>query len=398
LSVVDSVLVVAKAPMRSRVALNSVTSFVSSLCAALLVIALLVHNAFAQEKPRLKDFGSSLKKDSKKKQAESRTNGTYGDNADDVIRVRTDLVVSDVMVVNDRGNAILGLDRGDFVISEDGHPQEIGSFALGDAPAIPRSIVLIMDYSSSQLPYIKTSIDAAKTLVDKLGPRDRMALVTDDVKLLVDFTADKALLKGTLESLKNRALSHKFGLSLQYKALMATLRELFTAEDLRPIIILQTDGDQLDFLRGFSYKDVETTVEKSRVTIYTIIPSSLIGIGEKERIRRVAEVHELINNYTGRYTASIETLRTLVKRTLIEHISIAKLARLSGGWPDSLDQPEQADEVYGRIFTDINSRYVIGYYPSNKEHDGKRRNVKIEVRGHPEYVVWGRKTYFAPAQ
>jgi hypothetical protein len=39
---------------------------------------------------------------------------------------------------------------------------------------------------------------------------------------------------------------------------------------------------------------------------------------------------------------------------------------------------------------------VIGYYPTNKARDGKRRTVTIEVRDHPEYIVWGRKAYFAP--
>jgi hypothetical protein len=48
-----------------------------------------------------------------------------------------------------------------------------------------------------------------------------------------------------------------------------------------------------------------------------------------------------------------------------------------------------------RILADINRRYVIGYYPSNKALDGKLRQTKVEVRGHPEYVVQGRRSYFA---
>ena len=50
-------------------------------------------------------------------------------------------------------------------------------------------------------------------------------------------------------------------------------------------------------------------------------------------------------------------------------------------------QPEQASELYSRVLNDINRRYVIGYYPTNRTRDGKRRNVSIEVRGHPEYIV-----------
>jgi hypothetical protein len=38
---------------------------------------------------------------------------------------------------------------------------------------------------------------------------------------------------------------------------------------------------------------------------------------------------------------------------------------------------------------------VIGYYPTNRARDGRRRKISIEVRDHPEYTVWGQKAYFA---
>ena len=55
-------------------------------------------------------------------------------------------------------------------------------------------------------------------------------------------------------------------------ALMATLREMFDYEDQRPVIIFQTDGDELRLLqppdsalkniaRSFSINDVYKTVE-----------------------------------------------------------------------------------------------------------------------------------------
>src|SRR5207237_4027354 len=75
--------------------------------------------------------------------------------------------------------------------------------------------------------------------------------------------------------------------------------------------------------------------------------------------------------------------------------ALAEVSNLTGGWTSFLEQPAQADEIYSRILSDINRRYVIGYYPTNKAHDGKRRKVNVEVRGHPDYVVMGRKSYFA---
>jgi hypothetical protein len=75
---------------------------------------------------------------------------------------------------------------------------------------------------------------------------------------------------------------------------------------------------------------------------------------------------------------------------------LASVATVSGGWADFLEVPEQADGIYSRIFSDINQRYIVGYYPTNKERDGKRRKIEFKVKGHPEYQVYGRVTYFAP--
>jgi hypothetical protein len=75
---------------------------------------------------------------------------------------------------------------------------------------------------------------------------------------------------------------------------------------------------------------------------------------------------------------------------------VASVATVSGGWADFLEVPDQADAIYSRILSDINQRYIVGYYPTNKERDGKRRKIEFKVKGHPEYQVYGRLSYFAP--
>ena len=123
-----------------------------------------------------------------------------------VIRVDTDLVVAEFDVRDKKGKRVVGLGGSDFRIEEDGVEQAIEVFSYGKgSSSINRSIILIIDYSQSQLPYIETSIEAAKVLVDMLEPNDRMALVTDDVELLLDFSSDKAVLKEQLDNLKFRA-------------------------------------------------------------------------------------------------------------------------------------------------------------------------------------------------
>ncbi|MFL6335936.1 MAG: hypothetical protein ACJ754_21725 [Pyrinomonadaceae bacterium] len=93
---------------------------------------------------------------------------------------------------------------------------------------------------------------------------------------------------------------------------------------------------------------------------------------------------------------SSEELSDLIEQEVTIQKALVELSVLSGGWADFLEEPEQAAGIYERIYSDVNRRYVIGFYPMNKARDGSRRRVSIEVRDHPEYTVWGRKSYYAP--
>jgi VWFA-related protein len=336
---------------------------------------------------------------------------------DDVVRVDTDLVLTPVLVLDSQGKTVTGLTKEDFIVKEDSNLQQVATLSLGDNKNLSRSIVLIIDYSPSQLPYIRTSIEAAKVLVDKLNPKDRMALVTDDVKLLADFTSDKQVLKEKLDSLKGSALSGALGASLQYDALMATLNELFNNEDTQPIVIFQTDGDQLDSLKGgkgvlgpyafprkYGLEDIMTATERVRATIYPVISGvRFLGFTEGELLERARM------DWVKRRTANIEMQRArnpqakgpaaepgddALQRNAIWWVrcqtALAGVAKSAGAWAEFLEDPDQADEIYTRVLQNIERRYVLGYYPTNRTRDGKRRTVSVEVRNHPEYNVVGR--------
>ena len=410
-----------------------------------LILTLLCSTAFSQsqEKPKLKDFGRSLKRlkwDPKLNRAVTKSkaqNPATGE--DDVVRVETNLVVSDLLVLDARGNPVPGLSEKDFAITEDEAAQKVGIFTLGDSTTISRSVVLIIDYSGSQSLFIQTSIAAAKSMVDKLGPSDRLAIVTDDVELIQDFTTDKTRLKKKLGSLLDRFdpnpsffKSRRLGLSKQYSALMATLNEAFNAEDQRPIVIFQTDGDQLKFLRNapqpltwpaelqfskrdqkmllefiearrteFSIEDIFRASEKSGATIYTIVSGTqYLGLSQEEQMKRARIDSERefaqIGTRPSEQYMSPAMLRSAVETQVRNQSALAAVASATGGWTMFLETPSQADEIYSRILSDINRRYIIGYYPTNKEHDGKRRRINITVPDHPDYTIVSRRWYYAP--
>jgi hypothetical protein len=119
-----------------------------------LLLCLFASDVFSQEKPKLKDFGSSLERmkwDPKVNAAVEKApkeKAKTSDN-DDVVRVETSLVTSDLLVLDQHGQPVKGLSNKDFLIAEDGQEQHIGMFALDGAASVGRSIVLIIDYSGS---------------------------------------------------------------------------------------------------------------------------------------------------------------------------------------------------------------------------------------------------------
>ena len=428
----------------------------------LLIISLLTSSLAQSPAPpkrkKIKDFGSSLKpsKPDPKKNAATEQPAPEGVaiSEGDVIRVDTSLVNSDLLVLDPKGNAITGLTAADFLIRENGVPQTVAHFFNGDNVNVPRTIVLIIDYACGSAHSMGDNFKAAKVLVDKLGPKDLMAIVTDDVEMVQDFTSDKKKLKQKLTQVYDRTRQDpvfrgrpyeepRYGRNKQYSALMATLREAFTVEDIRPIIIFQTNGAEAYVLRdstfnvkvpeglpaellgmaergvdairqarlndsvGFSLDDVYRTVEKSRVTIYTVIPNTqYMGLTpDIQMANMIAQRQAQLSKSSVpgplfAHERDLQLNRVHMKWDIEETVklqsALAEVASVAGGWTAFLEKPEQANEIYSRIFTDINQRYILGYYPTDKKRDGKRRMIDIKVKGHPEYQILGRSSYFAP--
>jgi VWFA-related protein len=384
---------------------------------------------WAQEKQKREEFGSSLKRlkwDEREKRAVETKRGDERSDSGTVIRVETALAVFEILAFDKKGRAVPGLSKSDFIVTEDGAPQEVATLSPGDGSTVPRSIILIIDYSVSQFPFIESSVAAAKALVDRLKPNDRMAVVTDDVALLAPFTRDKLKLKDGLDSLRRRAKSKRFGRSEQYSALLATLKELTGGVE-RPIIIFQTDGDEFSSLRNaavspfgaevratpgdsskeYSIEDIYTTAEKTRASIYAVIPGvRFAGVPPEEHVERARRLFGKLFQpqqewgvWGRQLTPTFESyLRSRAQTALRQQLALAGIANLTGGWAEYLEEPGQAAEIYDRIFSGIERRHILTYYPTNTKRDGKLRRVEIKIRNHPEYTILGKKSYYADSQ
>ncbi len=387
-----------------------------SLCAAQTPSA-------SPESSMIRNFGQSLEKydDQKRKKITNKQKQKETQTDDEVIRVETDLVVHDVLVTDPEGNVITSLNKGDFMVIDDGVPQNIEIFSSGTRPTIPRSIVLVIDISLPQFQYLKMSVEAAKLLVDKLESQDRMAVVTTDLVLVQDYTGDKSLLKKTLDyvEIKGRELSvwYARGAKLedmknfksveeaskaerggQFGALTAVLNEKFDEKGRQRIIVFQGDGIHMIWLKPdkelpypvshitrmnsgmkytgpeqamlkFGFSDVREAIESARATIYSVATGMrFFGLSEKERVERAKiswENTQKAHGWKSDYTP--EQKRMYVdredKNRTAGQAAMYRVAELSGGNTAVMEKPEDAERIYSDIFAVIKNRYVLGYYP-----------------------------------
>ncbi len=146
-------------------------------------------------------------------------------------KVDVNLVLVDAIVTDTDGHQILGLDKDDFVVMENGRQQKVESIDYftnrtllsgNEKSAVfkvehvreERYFVFFFDKPEGAVLYdrLRLARDAAKKFIDhEMLPADRVAIVGHDVRLKVysDFTSDKAQLDKALDT----ALTFGLGLA-----------------------------------------------------------------------------------------------------------------------------------------------------------------------------------------
>ena len=383
----------------------------------------------ASERAGSAPFGSSLKK---------YENKDWRKEADDneTIRVETALVVNDVLVNAPDGSPITTLKKEDLTVKDDGEQQEIELFLSEASKPIPRSIVLIMGIlNPSDWSNYERKVRAAKLIVDDLGQNDEMAIVTNDLRLLTDFTNDKIRLKDSLDVIAQRTDWLSFTV---FGTLMATLNEKFKEKNgRRPIVIVQgaiseiftikTDYDSFwnsspfaqQFVKRYlEFADVESAVKQSKASFYNVITTpQILGRPRKEQLKAIQPLIResslfLYDRYfkvrltqppfiPGVHNVSrerhVEMMQKRPDKVILgisEHQrAMTRLADISGGASYFVEKPEDADAAYKKLSQTIRSRYTIGYQPKTPGTPGKPRSIAITVKDHPEYTVTTRKIY-----
>jgi Ca-activated chloride channel homolog len=274
----------------------------------------------------------------------------------------TTLVLVPATVTDGSNRFLLGLQKKDFHLFEDGVEQTISQFASEDAPL---SVGLVFDTSGSMGLKLRKSRDAAIQFLKTLNAQDEAFLVEfgDKADLTQEFTNKPEDIEGKLQALQPG------GLTAMLDAANLGLQEMKKAKNPRKALVVISDGG--DNNSKYKASEIEALVREADVQIYAM------GVFEPDF-------------FPG-----------LSKEEISGPKLLAEITQQTGGRVFAASDPGDLPSVATRIGVELRNQYVLAYTPANAEKDGKYRKVEVKIDG-PSGIsnlkVRWRLGYYAPSE
>ena len=282
---------------------------------------------------------------------------TFAQNADDVIRVDTELTAFEVTVTDKKGNPVRGLKAEDFRVYEDNTERKIDFFEplKKQNDTRPLSIVFALDVSGSMTPEeLERLRDALRIFVRNLADyQSHFAIMTFGMEVK------------TLQSFTNRPekLEKSFGKLLKDQDGLST--HAYDAVD-----------DAVRMLRKKSPPSVKNQLPKRAVVLIT--DGFPVGdtVAPKTVIERANEAE------TSVYSVILPSFSRLQgnRRPLMTPLEASGLTDKTGGKNFYATGGDFAP-LFRALAEEITASYVLAFYPNEAaQTDGKFRRVRIETR------------------
>lgn len=276
-----------------------------------------------------------------------------------VISVRTELVAVPVSVTDTRGQPITGLGPEHFQVEDEGRPQPIILFDLGD---VPITLGLIVDRSQSMGAKTPALTAAVSALLASSRPGDELFAVgvNDEPSFALPgyqpFTSDPRALERALAGMPLG------GRTALYDGMAAALQHLHRGHAGRSVLIVITDGG--DNASVATYEQVVTLAHQSQAVVYAI-------------------------GLMGTPPADEDENPGLIKRICKDTGGVAY-------FPRSFDAIVAAATQAAR---DVREQYTLGFSPEPRIGGAAFRRIKVTVRapGKGRLHVRTRSGYMAAA-
>lgn len=320
---------------------------------------------------------------------------------DEPIRLKSDLVTISASVVDPNGRAIKSLKPDDFTIYEDGVRQKLAHFAATEEPF---TLLLLLDLSGSTRDDISLMKRAARNFLGELRFDDRVGVIvfSREVEMISEFTDPRADISAAIDRIATPGgeEGHRFtsntGTSF-YDALYLAVEESPLKENEgRKAVVCMSDG--VDSASRMKFADVMPLAEKSGASIYflelnteeatlqsLLKPKSdpdYVNFSQSQVDRYYAERDpESFQRFRPRTALSPETTREInAGLYAISRRELRTLGERTGGRVYAVRSLSDLAGVYKQVADDLHSQYSIAYYPSDNNHDGRWRSIRVETR------------------
>lgn len=267
-----------------------------------------------------------------------------------------DEVLLSCAVVDEKGQPVTDLRRGDFRVWEDSVPQATTSFLHQDLPV---SMGILVDNSGSMRDKREAVNAAALKLLRESNPMDTAFIVNFSDRAFLDqgLTSDFAALSRGLSRFDSR------GTTALYDAVAASADELSRhAKQPKQALLIVTDGAD-----NASRLDLQEAIRRvQRLGGPVVYSIGLLYDADNQEARRARNALEMLSQETG---------------------GVAYFA-------NSL---QDVDKIAREVAQDIRSQYTIGYHSTKPASLGGYRVVHVEARSpnHGRLIVRTRRGYYA---
>ena len=275
------------------------------------------------------------------------------------LKVKVDLVLVPVTVIDAMNRPALGLNRENFRLYENKQLQAVHTFSQEDAPV---SVGVILDTSASMANKLEYARQAVMEFMATANPEDEFFMVTFSERPVetAGFNASPQNLQNELAYLAPK------GRTALLDALYLGIAKMRDAKYPRKALLIISDGG--DNHSRYTEPDIRRLVRETDVMIYAI----------------------------GIYDHFFETEEERLGPLLLDNLS-----KLTGGHSFEIDKPADLASAAASIGVLLRNLYVLGYKPDNTPHDGKWHKIRVTLmpsKGLRALRVNVKQGYYAPTE
>src|SRR5271170_7219640 len=319
-------------------------------------------------------------------------------------------MVSMLAAVRDKhGHLVNNLNKDDFAVEQDGHPQTITYFA--QESNLPLTLGLLVDTSMSQRRVLDQERSASHAFLDRVlrEDRDKAFVIHFDyeVELLQDLTSSRQKLEASLDTLGEPEFAQTGGGgssgggsggggrggygrggggTLLYDAVYLASNELMKKQQGRKALIILSDG--VDRGSKETLQNSIETAQRADTLVYSILFADKEGYGNGGGYGGSHGGGGGGGIGGGGHHRYPQESRPDGKKVL------EQISRETGGRFFEVSKKQSVDEIYTALDEELRNQYGLGYVPDKADIGPGYHKIHVTVK-QKDLVVQTREGYYA---